>query len=407
MRAADLRQSFEGAFVDPGDRYRCFIFEGSLFAALAASLPEAAAVAAPEALAAGAGGLASTVLPEVAVTAAAPGLLTAGEAAGAVGAGVGAGAAGEALTTGAGGFGPTSLDTAVGTGGTGTGVPTPLTTPSPTTGAAAPGAMTVHPLSSTAVPAGGAGVGGPVSGAAPLPADVPISPTGTGSGLDAAFTAKDVPVADLTGDAASGTTSTGGSTLGTGLNNAIKGATGGFLDKGDLGTALAAGGLGMNLMNRNQPIPGQKQVSQAANNLTATAAGQAALGTNLESFLTSGTLPPGIDAGLRSATQAAHATIRSQYAARGESGSSAEAQDIQAASDRALAAGQDVAMKLLQQGSTMVGQAANTEGLAAQLYGTIINDALTRDNALGAAIGNFASSLAGGGGNNTITVKAA
>jgi hypothetical protein len=265
--------------------------------------------------------------------------------------------------------------------------------------------MTVHPLGSTAVPAG-SGVGGPVSGAAPLPSDVPISPTGTGSGLDAAFTAKDVPVADLAGDAASGTTSTG-STLGTGLNNAIKGATGGFLDKGDLGTVLSAGGLGMNLLNRNQPIPGQKQVSQAANNLTATAAGQAALGTNLESFLTSGTLPPGIDAGLRSATQAAHATIRSQYAARGESGSSAEAQDIQAASDRALAAGQDVAMKLLQQGSTMVGQAANTEGLAAQLYGTIMNDALTRDNALGAAIGNFASSLAGGGGNNTITVKAA
>jgi hypothetical protein len=153
----------------------------------------------------------------------------------------------------------------------------------------------------------------------------------------------------------------------------------------------------MNLINRNQPIPGQRQLNQAAGSLTATAAAQANEGRILENYLNTGTLPPGIQQGLTSAANAATASIRAQHASRGTSGSSAEAQDIQSAQDRAVSAGQSIALQLLQQGATMTGMAVNTESLAANLYSEIMRESLAQDHQLGAAIGNFASAMAGGG----------
>jgi hypothetical protein len=163
----------------------------------------------------------------------------------------------------------------------------------------------------------------------------------------------------------------------------------------------------MNLINRNQAIPGQKQLNQAAGGLTATAEAQANQGRTLENYLQSGTLPPGIQQGLTSATQAAEASIRAQHASRGTSGSSAEAQDIQNAQDRAVAAGQSVALQLLQQGATMTGMAVNTESLAANLYSEIMKEALAQDQQLGSAIGNFASAMAGNTKTTTTTTQAA
>jgi hypothetical protein len=289
-----------------------------------------------------------------------------------------------------GGFGPTDLTTA-------------LTPTSP---------FSTAPTQVADIAAPGTSVGGPVATSPPVPAGVGDSGAATGqfggAGGDTTALGDFSPRSDVAAGDFSPRSDVAGAASKGGLNEAIKKATGGLLDKSDLGSVLSAGGMLMNFMNRNKKLPGEAELNRAAGSLTATAQGQAALGAQLESFLNSGQLPPGISAGLRTATEAAKAHIRSGYASRGMSGSSAEAQDVQAAEDRALAAGQEVALNLLQQGATIVGQSVNTEGLAAQLYQTILANALQKDNALGAAIGNFSSALAGSsGGGNTITVKAA
>jgi hypothetical protein len=122
------------------------------------------------------------------------------------------------------------------------------------------------------------------------------------------------------------------------------------------------------------------------------------------------------------------ATIRAQHANRGESGSSAEAEDLANVDSQAVSAGTTIATQLLQQGATMVGTGVseeatggelqtstdlatgtmdlNAESLAQQIYTQIMNTSLQQDAQLGSAIGNFASALAGSN-PSTITLKAA
>lgn len=459
--ASVAQRAFDGSLNDPADRRYCHIFDA--VAAIVATVGEIAPEVALGATAAdaGVGALgADAVLGGVGETALlggaglAPGLTIPAELAGGIGAGIapavadigvaipgaaelagdigaGAGAAGAGVADVTGvGLGESGLGAALGSvpesltavtepaAGLGTGV-APGVEGAATIGAA-PGAV------APTVPTAATSVSGPLAAAPAAPASVPLSGPASGILTDlsdpAAYVAAspsqqvaaDVAAASPASEQGSalvssvggggGTGGSGASTFGSGLDKAISSATGGFLNKSDLSTILSAGGLGLNLLNRNKPIPGEAQVKSAASGLTATAAGQAAQGAQLEQFLQSGTLPPGLSAGVRSATESAKAAIRSGYAQRGESGSSAEAQDLQAAEERALTASQTVALQLLQQGSSMVGQAVNTEGLAAQLYQEIMRDALTRDQELGSAIGNFASSFVSP---RTIQLKAA
>ena len=380
MRAAE-RRWLDGSLIDPAERYRCSIFD-----ALAAVFVE--------------GGIDA---------AATGGLFAAGEAGADAGitAGIDTGiAAGVGDAAGLAGFGADALGGA--TGGLTTGLDAALATPLTT----AP--ISVTPLASEAVPAG-TSVGGALAPAEAVPASVGASPTavgdlsagagefgGPGGGVGG-FGGGTSPSLDFGGG---GVTSGGGG--GGGLTGGLDKALSGIgLNTKDLSTIGSVGGLGMNLLNRNKPIPGEKQLNQAAGSLTATAAAQANEGRTLENYLTSGTLPPGIQQGLTSAVNAATASIRAQHASRGTSGSSAEAQDIQNAQDRAVAAGQSIALQLLQQGATMTGMAVNTESLAANLYSEIMKEALAQDQELGKAIGNFASSIGGGGGtaNRGITIN--
>ena len=431
MRAADHKKELEGAILDPAERRYCYIFD--VIAAIAVAAPEAAGAGLAEVGAgaalggAEAAGIAAPLTAGIGAEAAgiaAP--LTAGV--GAEAAGIGAGLGSGALDLGLGGAGITEAFGG-GVGGA--------------AGAAAPGAIApatfgaATPIGEIATPAAST-IGGPAAAAPVAPASIgEVSPAVTGNfggGIGGGAGPTDLATAGNFGGGGSGVggvgagapsnlstafsagagggrgptdlaaagdfgggSGTGGAAGASGLDKAISSATGGFLNSKDLGTALSLGGLGMNFLNRNQPLPGQKQVSNAASSLEATAHGQAALGAQLESYLASGTLPPGLAAGVRSATESAKASIRAGYAQRGESGSSAEAQDMQAAEERALTASQQVAINLLSQGASLVGQSVNTESLSAQIYESIMRDALTRDAALGNAIGNFASSLAGTG----------
>jgi hypothetical protein len=116
------------------------------------------------------------------------------------------------------------------------------------------------------------------------------------------------------------------------------------------------------------------------------AASLAANGQQLQSYLQTGQLPPGVQNSITSATKSAQASIRSQYAARGMTGSSAEAQDLANVQQQAASQGADIATKLLQTGIT-------ESQLSDQIYGELLKTSIAQDGQLQSAVGNFASSL--------------
>lgn len=155
------------------------------------------------------------------------------------------------------------------------------------------------------------------------------------------------------------------------------------------GAALSGVGLGIDALKNGSTLKGEKQISAEAGQL----AGQ---GQQLQQYLNSGTLPPGLQTGIKQATDSAKATIRSQYAAKGMSGSSAEQQDLANADKAAQAQGAQLGLQLMQTG-------ISETGMASQLYEQILQSALQKDQNLGSAISSFAS--AAGGGTPTGTIK--
>lgn len=164
----------------------------------------------------------------------------------------------------------------------------------------------------------------------------------------------------------------GGSSSGSGI--------GGFLGR-NAGALIPAATLGYEALTQTPP-KGTNQLTDEANQLSAQ-------GNQLQSYLNSGTLPPGAQNSLNQAAQQAQAAIRSQYAARGMSGSSAEAQDLANVAQQTAAQGQQLAMNLLQQG-------VSETNLSSQLYQTLMKDQMEGDASLGSAITNFATAAAGG-----------
>lgn len=147
-------------------------------------------------------------------------------------------------------------------------------------------------------------------------------------------------------------------------------------------TALGVAGLGLDfLMGQKQPA-GEAQISQAAQ----TAQQQAG---QLEGYLATGQLPPGIQSSINAAIANSEATIRSQYASRGMTGSSAEAQDLANAQTSGAGQAAQIAEQLYSQG-------VQESQISSQLYGEIMNQSVAEDKDLSDAIGNFSSSLAGG-----------
>ena len=145
------------------------------------------------------------------------------------------------------------------------------------------------------------------------------------------------------------------------------------------GLGLGVGGIAYDAIKGNQPLAGEKALQGQATALQNQ-------GSTMEGYLNSGTLPPGLQQSLTSASDAAVASIKSQYASRGMSGSSAEQQDIQSVSDTAVTQGAQIAMNLYSQG------VAET-GMADEIYTQLMQTALQQDQALGQAVGNFAGAL--------------
>lgn len=152
---------------------------------------------------------------------------------------------------------------------------------------------------------------------------------------------------------------------------------------------IPGAGLAFNAIQGNQQPKGYDQLVNTAGNL-------ATQSQQLQSYLASGTLPPGLQQSLDQATKSAKASIRSQYASRGMSGSSAEAQDLANVDAQMQAQGASLAMNLLQQG-------VNESQLSSQIYDNIMKTQMSEDQNIGAAVTNFATAAAGG--NPTTNLK--
>lgn len=169
-------------------------------------------------------------------------------------------------------------------------------------------------------------------------------------------------------------------------------AGGGLLSGFGLKDALAAAPIAIDLLKGNQSQPGENELKNEAGLLTQQ-------GQQLANYLQNGTLPPGIQASINQATNAATAAIRSRYASMGMSGSSAEVQDIAAAQQQAATEGAQTALQLLSQG-------ISEQNMGSQLYQDIFQYSLQEDQGLGQAIGNFAVALSGNSGSpNTTQTK--
>lgn len=145
---------------------------------------------------------------------------------------------------------------------------------------------------------------------------------------------------------------------------------------------IGAGGLAASALEGGKMAKGQRQIQQEAGQL-----GQQ--GQQLQNYLNTGTLPPGVQSSINQAAEAQKASIRSRYAQMGGSGSSSMEQELAAVDSWSQGQGASTALKLLDTG-------INESGLASQLYQQIANTALSQDQELGTAIGRFASSLNSG-----------
>ena len=154
-----------------------------------------------------------------------------------------------------------------------------------------------------------------------------------------------------------------------------------------LGTAAAAGGLGLNMLRGNPQDPNRQKLQQQADQL-------GAQGEQLKQYLTSGTLPPALKASLDQATAAARARIISNHAKSGmptdPSQNSALAQELNGVEMNAVAAMASAQMDMLKTG-------LNETGLSTQLYEMLVKMDKSNNDDLMKSIANFASALGGGG----------
>lgn len=262
----------------------------------------------------------------------------------------------------------------------------PATGSTPTGGPVGSAASSAAPSSIGAAPGTGAAVEGLSSGGVATPdigSSIGTPPPGSaGAGYNTGS------LSNAVGTAPAGTvqapnipSGVSASTLPTATPNlpspSIGSQVGGFIK--DNPWAIPAAAIGYEALKGTSPLPGQSQIEANAAKLNQQ-------GASLQNYFQSGTLPPGVQSGINSASEAAKASIRSSYASRGMSGSSAEQQDIAAVGERAATQGSQIALSLLQQG-------VSETGMANQLYLELMGSALQQDQALGSALATFSAAM--------------
>ena len=208
--------------------------------------------------------------------------------------------------------------------------------------------------------------------AAPAPAAAPAASVGTSLGEGSSgVTHAEIAAGKGAGGTAIG--NAGAEGFGTQAMN--------YLAKNPSMLLSGAGLLGNMLMGQQKP-KFQNQLSAEAQNMQAQ-------GQQLASYLASGNLPPGVQAQLNSAHEAAIASVRSQHANRGTSGSSMEAQDLQRINEAVVSQGATIATQLLQAG-------ISEQQMAVGIYNNLMNASLAQDQRMSQAISGFTNALAYG-----------
>jgi hypothetical protein len=150
-----------------------------------------------------------------------------------------------------------------------------------------------------------------------------------------------------------------------------------------IGPAAGLGGLAYTLTQANKQLPEQAALESAATTATQT-------GNQLSSYLTSGTLPPGLQTAVTKATQDAKTAAISNAAKNGQSTdpsqNTALAAELASIDQQATITTATVGQQLLQSGLT------ETQ-LASSDYSTLLNADLQQQQLISSAIGKFASSL--------------
>ncbi|MDE2098997.1 MAG: hypothetical protein KGL39_17215 [Patescibacteria group bacterium] len=326
------------------------------------------------------GSAAGTAIPEAAgaivpaTGALASGLATepafAGSTLGAFAPGLDTGAAGlgavEALGAGAGALPPGATPTAFTGGGVGTaGGPTGFDSLAigGTPGGAAPAAPS------------GAAVAGPADVTAPLGVDptaaIPELPSGA------------IPPAWGTLPIAGGQPAAGGDSFLGGIGKAL---TPDFSKPGSLiGPAIAGAGLGYNILQGQVALKGENQLSQIAGQEMKT-------GQTLQNYLTTGTLPPGLQASVKQATDAARARAISNMASQGMS---TDPRQNTALAAELAQIDQQIPILTAQIGEQLLSSGIAASGLSSHVYTQLSKIDQTQTAAIGKAIANMAAALSG------------
>ena len=153
---------------------------------------------------------------------------------------------------------------------------------------------------------------------------------------------------------------------------------------------VAGGGMLLNEMFGSQ----NDAESQTMKQIQQQATGAASTATMLQAPLTSGVLPPGAQAAVNQYKSGARASEISAYAKAGMSGSTGEADALQAVNQRAAAMQFSIANNLFS-------QAAGYAKLSSDNYSNLLKDQMQQDQDFSNALSRFVSALAGGRGSTS------
>jgi hypothetical protein len=166
------------------------------------------------------------------------------------------------------------------------------------------------------------------------------------------------------------------------------GGAGKSLTSNPLGILAGVGGLAYSVMDGKKISEAQQQLQQQAASLNEQ-------GKQIMGYLTSGTLPAGLKAGLDQATAAARAKVISNYAAQGQNTdptqNSALAQQLAMIEQQAIITTAQIGQQLYSTG-------LQESGLSSQLYTQLAQLDQTQTGRVGQAIASMAAALSGGRG---------
>ncbi len=161
-----------------------------------------------------------------------------------------------------------------------------------------------------------------------------------------------------------------------------------------LGTGLLGSEL---LMNRGVPQDLINPLKTGASGLNTTAAGLIGGGQQDLASLQTGQVPPGAQSLLDQTTASAKASVRSNFANLGLSGSTMEADKLAQVDQNVAAQKWQIIQGLVQSGLGEVGAGVNAANSANSIYTKIMEAELGDDKATQDALSRFAAAIAGGG----------